>query len=192
MSDNFTTTDASSATVTVAASDDGAAKAAKIVSFRFDSQATYTRPANTTAYSANQAIADSTSSPNPLTFTSVARANAMGGIILDATLVIDEKNATAAEFHLWLFNASPTATNDGSAFAPSTSDSNKCFGPIIFTPANMSDGSNSRLYRAVNLPLVFTCGASTTSIYGLLTTRTGFTPVSGATYQFNLKGIMET
>jgi hypothetical protein len=192
MSDNFTTTDASSSTVTLSASDDGTSKAAKVVSMMAYPVATNTRPADTNAYAALDSVNSSTSSPTVLSFTGAVRANGMGGMITDACLVIDNKNSVAEEIHLWLFNASPTATNDNAAFAPSTGDSNKCIGHLIFTAANMSDGTNSRVYRAVNDPLVFQAGASTTTIYGVFQTRTAFTPTSAETWHVTLTIVQET
>jgi hypothetical protein len=194
VSDNFTTLDYNTATgITLAASDDGTAKASKIVSFLAGATATNTRPADTNAYTANDAVTNSTSAPTTLTFTSCARANGMGGVITGAQLVINKANAVTAEFHLWLFSASPTMTNDNAAFAPSTGDSANVTGsPIIFTGADMSDGSNSRIYNAINLPKSFKCGGSTTSLFGELQTRTAYTPTSAETYQITLYIIQET
>jgi hypothetical protein len=151
-----------------------------------------TRTADTNAYAANDSVNSSVSSPTVMTFTGCARANGMGGSIEGCELVIDEKNTTPAEFHLWLFNASPTATNDNAAFAPSTGDSNKVVAHLIFTAADMSDGTNSRLYSAVNCPKVFQCAGGTTSLYGVMQTRTAYTPASGITYQFTLAIRQET
>ncbi len=81
MADNFTTSDASAVTVTLAASDDGSAKAAKIVSFTVEPSATVIRPNDANAYTAADAITSATSSATAYTFSNCARLNGGCGTI---------------------------------------------------------------------------------------------------------------
>lgn len=77
--------------------------------------ATLTRPADTTAYTAKDAVADSTSAPTVLTFSNLARVNAGSGYIVKARLMTNQSTNTA-RFRLHLFDTSPTAINDNAAY----------------------------------------------------------------------------
>lgn len=190
MTDNTTTRDASGNPVTVRTSDDGTAKAGVFVSEMSTPSANFTRPADTTAYAANDAVNNSTSAPTVMTFTGMARTTGMGGIIAGATLHVGEKNATAAEFHLWLFDTSPTMNNDNAAFAPASGDLANLVGVLIFSPTNMSDATGMRVYQAINCPLPYRAAA--TGLYGALQTRTAFTPSSACTFRVKLHLVKET
>lgn len=190
MADNITTLNASSVTVTVATSDDGTAQSPKVVSWTVQPTATLTRPGDTTAYTANDSVANSTGSPTALTFANCARVTGGCGLIRDATLILSGITTTVAEFHLWVFDTSPTVTADNSAFAPSDADAANVQAVLMFNGGNMSDGSNNRIYKLVNAPQMFkTSGAL--ALYGALMTRTGYTPTSGETYQFDLDIVQE-
>lgn len=192
MADNWTTTDAGGFTVTLSSSDDGTSQAAIIVSKQVTVTATYTRPPDTNAYAANDAISNSTSAPSVLTFSGCARINAGGGAIVGAKLIMDEKNAIIADFHLWLFDTSPTAINDNAAFAPSTAETANVTAPILISGALMTDGSNSRIQLGSFTPVPFRCAAASKALYGLLQTRTPFTPKNGGTFKIVLDIIQET
>ena len=84
-----------------------------------NASANFTRPANTTAYTAADLVANNTTagSVTPLSFT-VARYALGGGRITRAFLTKSTVTTTAATFRLHLFTASPTVTNgDNGAFA---------------------------------------------------------------------------
>lgn len=197
MADNFPISDRNGSAVTLRASADASGyQASVIVSELLTPTQNFTRPADTTAYAAGDAVSNSTSSPTVLTFASMARANGMGGTIIGARLFIANKAAIAAEFHLLLFNASPTANNDNAAFALGSADLDAMVGFLMFTPSAMTDSGNGsypfRAYDAVNCPHPYRCGGSATSLYGLLTTRTAFTPASGTKFRVDLHAIKET
>lgn len=190
MADNITTLNASSVTVTVATSDDGTAQSPKVVSWTVQPTATLTRPGDTTAYTANDSVANSTGSPTALTFSNCARVTGGCGLIRDATLILSGMTTTVAEFHLWVFDTSPTVTADNSAFNPSDGDAANVQCVLMFNAGNMSDGTSNRVYKLVNAPQMFkTSGAL--ELYGALMTRTGYTPTSGETYQFDLDIVQE-
>jgi len=190
MTDNLSTSDYSGTSRTMRASDDGTALAPIHVSEMGTSSANFTRPSNATAYTANDAVANSTSAPTVLTFTGMARITGGGGLITGATLHIGEKNTTAAEFHLWLFDTSPTLNNDNDAFAPASGDLANLVGIVIFSPTNMSDATGMRVYQAINCPIAYRAAA--TGLYGVLQTRTAYTPASAATFRVKLHVTKET
>lgn len=190
MADNTTTTNASGTTETVRTSDDGTAKAGVFVSEMATISANFTRPADTTAYAANDAVNNSTSSPTVMTLTGAGRTTGMGGMIVGATLHVGDKNATAAEFHVWLFDTSPTMNNDNAAFAPASGDLANVTGMLIFSPTNMSDATGMRIYQAINCPVPYR--PSATGLYAAMQTRTAFTPISGCTFRLKAHVVKET
>src|SRR5205823_14883156 len=78
-----------------------------------------TRPADTTAYAANDAIADSTTAATYRSFASGVRASGGSGYIIAALMVI-ENTASAwnnAAVRMWLYsNNTGTVVNDNVAF----------------------------------------------------------------------------
>src|SRR5688572_28049103 len=97
------------------------------------SSATFTRPADTNAYAASDAVSNSTTAPVALTFTNVARVNAGSGYITTARLLKNGTTTANANFRLYLFNTSPTAINDNAAFTLLWANRATCIGYIDFT-----------------------------------------------------------
>ena len=75
-----------------------------------------TRPSDTTAYAANDVIADSTSVPTLLSFLNCANAAAGQGYIVKTRLMTDQKTCTA-RFRLSFYHTATTPINDN---APKT------------------------------------------------------------------------
>jgi len=144
-----------------------------------------TRPANTTAYTAKDAIADAASGALVWTFTGVARGIGGGGYIVLANIGTNQTTNTET-FKLHLFNAAPTALQDNAACtAPLYADLSKYVGTITF-PACAVEGTGATMAYAnatpndsgTKLPMAYLCGADA-NLYGLLETPNGFTPASG-------------
>ena len=191
MADNVDTQDFTTAVAAkMRASDDGTAKAAVIVSEMGAPTATFTRPADVIAYAANDAVNNSTSAPVVMTFTSMARGTGMGGMIVGAKLIVSTKNAIAAEYHLLLFDTTVTMNNDNAALDISDANSLTYVGHLMFSPANMTDTVSNRMYLAGNLPVAYRCAA--TGLYGVLTTRTAFTPGNADVFKIVLDVFKET
>jgi hypothetical protein len=150
--------------------------------------ATLTRPADTNAYAAGDAVTDSTSSPSQITFSNAARINNGSGVIVSATLIDSVNAGTKGQFELWLFDASVTPNNDNAAFAPSDADAAKAIGVITFG-AN-SPGSNNAIYPAGPLSIAFQCSGGIANIFGLLVVRNAYTPTSGEQFTIRL-GIIQ-
>ena len=153
-----------------------------------DGEATITRPADTTAYTAGDAVANSTSAPTTLTFASVARANGGSGVILGAQLIDDSAPATVGQFVLYLFSASPTPTNDNSALSVSDADALNLVGIIPFTTSKGLTACT--VYAPFALgdasPFGFTCDAASSSLFGLLQAANGYTPASAGVLTISL------
>lgn len=192
MADNVTTKDASDATVTIATSDDGTAHSPRVVSHTAEVDVSLTRPNDTNAYAANDAITTATSSASGYTFSNCARVNAGCGTIQDAELILSDPNATLCNFELWLFDAAPAVPNDNAAFAFTDAEAATVTAVLKFYASDYSDSSNNRIYHMANPPRSFKCASASKALYGVLKTLTAFTPVAQATHRVKLKIIQDT
>lgn len=144
----------------------------------------FARPADTTAYAINDAVANSTSAPTILTFANAGRVIGGSGYIVKAELCTDQAACVAA-FRLHLFTASVTPYNDNAAYTALYANRASRVGYIDF-PAVSQEGSGSTSAFALWIgQLLYVCDASATSLYGLLETKTAFTPASAQ--NFNIK-----
>lgn len=145
-----------------------------------------TRPANTTAYAANDVISENASTGTAWSFSGQGRS----GLITGATLVTNKQSVTAA-FTLFLFRATPTGVlNDNAAnTSPVFAEASDYIGHIDFDAAESLGSSSSWTLASPgtggNLPLPFFTPSNDT-IYGVLVTRDVFTPDSGQQFSITL------
>lgn len=147
--------------------------------------ASFTRPANTTAYAANGAVSDSTTAATTLTFASSARVSGGSGLILSARHVKNSTTTANATFRLWLYRATVSAVNDGSQFPLLFANRNNRIGFIDFSHTTAGTGSDasSSLVTFVNLPFV----ATGTSLFGQLIATAAYVPTSGEQHYLELE-----
>jgi hypothetical protein len=154
--------------------------------FQVAASALFARPSDTTPYSALDAVSNSTSVPALIEFTGSARALGGSGVILSARHL---KNSTAiASFRLHLYRASTaSAVNDNAQFALLFANRSTRIGFIDFAHSTGGTGSDSTnaLSTFVNLP--FICDAATSSLFGILTTTSGYTPASAEQHFIELQ-----
>jgi hypothetical protein len=145
--------------------------------------AAFTRPADTNAYAANDAVANSTSAPAVLTFANLVRVGGQGGYITKARIWTDQSTC-AARFRLHLWNVTQTPINDNAAFTLLWANRAAYVGSITFAAA-ATEGSGSDAAAAADatlrLPFV-----ATGSLVGLLETLDIFTPASGQRFFIEL------
>ena len=145
---------------------------------------TITRPADTTAYAANDAWADSTSAPTSggFTLSNVCAAAGKGTLITSLVVVSSNDPASLLVGEVWLFDSAVTAVNDNAAMnALSDSDALKLVAVIPFGLQSTGDGTDLNSYYAVNgLGLRATCVGSANLRY-LVKVRSAYTPASGET-----------
>lgn len=141
--------------------------------------ATITRPADTTAYAAKDAVADSTSAPTVLTFSKIARLPGSSGYIVKARLMTNQSTNTA-RFRLHLYHTAPTAINDNAAHTLLWANRANRVGYIDF-PAAQTEGTGSDAANSQNdtVRMPFVCASASRHLYGLLETLDAFTPASG-------------
>lgn len=143
----------------------------------FDSQTTFTRPANTTAYTAGDVVGATLAA---IEFRDIGDPG-ISIVITDADLRIDVTSVPAGmtSFRLHLYNATPpSALADNAAWDLPSGDRAAYLGYIdLGTPVDVgstlfvqTDGSGSKQIKM----------GATSSLWGYLVTNGGFTPTSAA------------
>ena len=146
--------------------------------------ATQTRPDNATPYSIGDVVG--TDVATNMTFANVCSSVGAGFIITGCSLEIDVNAVPAGmtSFRLHLFNAAPTAITDNLAMNLIAADRAKYLGYIdLVTPVDLGDtlwSQNDNLNFKSKL-------AASTSIYGVLETRTAYTPAALTVKKVELK-----
>lgn len=141
-----------------------------------------TRPANTTAYSAGDAISEVTTNDH-FTF-SVFKDQHRKYASIDAAWLMSSVDASALDAELWLFHTAPTETADNSAFAPPDAERLTLLGVIDFPDTTAKSASNWSVCQATGLVLPIRGTAE--NIYGQLVARNAYTPSSGEVFTVNL------
>lgn len=144
-----------------------------------------TRPADTTQYGINDALADSTSAPTTggFTFSNAARSSGGSGIITDAIIVTSADATTLLQGEIMIFNQAVTAVNDNAAFAISDNEAKTLIGKIPFT---LEDIGNNGWCHVQNLNIGFTC-VGTANLRFLVRVKNAYTPVSAEVFTFIIK-----
>lgn len=147
---------------------------------------TLQRPNDTTAYTAGDAISDSTTAPTPISFAGVIPEEGTQRLVMHAILESDQA-ALAATIELHLFKSSVTPTNDNAAFNLSYANSAERLGVISFYDW-FNDGGVARSQSAVDItpPVYATTG---TTVYGMLKAVGAFTPAAEQNFRATLNVI---
>lgn len=146
-------------------------------------QASFTRPADTTAYAANDLVANSVTagSVTPMTFLFPSKRN----IRIDGVKV--QKSGTTAangNFHLRLYGSSPTCANgDNGAWSTNLASYLGKLDPAIVEA--FTDGCAIVASFAEGSDLHVDLGVDRT-IYGLLVADAAYTPASGEVFTVTL------
>lgn len=146
----------------------------------------FTRPADTTAYAAQDVVSNSTSSPAVLTFAAAGRYPGSSGIILSARHMKSSTSTSGATYRLHLYRVAPTAIADNAPFTMLYANRANRVGFIDFLHSAAGAGSDctNALSTFVNLP--FLCEASTVNLFGILTVTGAYTPTSGEQHYVEL------
>jgi len=167
---------------------DSTATALKVrsVAVVFNREATLTRPANTTVYTAGDAVTDTGGAIR--TFTNIASANGKGARIDNAVMIYQTLIAAPGYFELWLLDTTCTPTTDNAAFAPDDGESATV---VAIIPFNLiSNAAANMVYQSDGVPRTVKCAAGTTSLFGLVKTPNGYTPAANSeTMIFRLQGV---
>lgn len=152
----------------------------------------FTRPADTTQYTAADLIANSTTagSVEPLKFTTT-RLGSGRGIIRRVRLFKDDETVTAASFNVHLFSQSPTVTNgDNGAFAVDTA--RHFLGTVAIDMSTGAFATTTDLIEAavVNPEINFDLSHVSSNerrLYGLLEAVGAYAPSSGELFEVTLE-----
>jgi len=144
-----------------------------------------TRPADTTAYTVNDALSNSTSAPTSggFTFANAAAVSGGAGIITDAIVATSVDTGIGIQGELWIFDRAVTNINDNAAFAISDSEVKTCIGKI---PFSVEDIGNNWFYHAQNLNIGFVCNGSA-DLRFLIRVRSAYSPGNAEVFTFVLK-----
>lgn len=146
---------------------------------------TFTRPADTTAYTAKDVVADSTSAATIRTFAGAARVSGGSGYITKAQLLTDQ-SANTARFRLHLYNtSSPTVLNDNAPNTVLYANAGKYVGWIDFDACTTETGSSVAQALNSTVRLAYTTSGNDT-LYGVLEAVDAFTPASGQQFTIRL------
>lgn len=164
----------------------------------YKTSASFTRPANTTAYTAGDLVANSTTAASvvPMIFAIPTQG------FLPTSVKIEDANGDGSSttiFSLMLYQYSPTPVN-GDNGVYNTNDAG-FLGSVIVdctqygvasTPLLSSTVSEGIASVDTNLLSIYpddTAGIETTQIYGLLQAINSYTPNSGTTFTVTLRGV---
>lgn len=155
----------------------------------FDTSTTFTRPADTTAYTANDLVANSTTAGSvvPMTFNITGGRNAR---IWRAYIQFNSATVTNAKFNLHLYLSSPTCTNGDNGAWLTTNSGYQGFIAVDATGQTFSD--NTRGYgvyvnNSVFAPM-YVQGGFNQQIFGLLQATAAYTPTSAEVFTVGLIG----
>lgn len=149
--------------------------------------ANFTRPANTTAYAAGQII-NANAALVPFSFGRDAGAPVDRKFkVFGGHIVSSDKTVTLPELELLLFTNSFAITADGTEFAPTYANLSENYIGSIYFDNFKTYGTRMLSEGIMNVPeIVATPSAGTVTIYGVLVTRNGWTPISGQQFKIFL------
>lgn len=147
-----------------------------------------TRPADTAAYALGDVLNESASAGTVWTFAAIGPT--AGRILITAIVLEIDVAAVPAgmgAFRLHLYDAAPTAINDNAAFDLAAGDRTKYLGFIdIPLPEKLGStlwAQDDTIRKQVKL------AAASTSIYGMLETRSAFPPTASALLKLGLRAL---
>lgn len=144
---------------------------------------TFARPANVDRYIANDVVSDG----NPVEFQNAGAIEEGTGYITKALIRTDRSTDTEQlRLHLFTNDPSPVPA-DNSPFQLTWFWADFYIGFIDFPPLSTEGaGSDSSGAMLDGIRLGYKCGVGQTSIYGVLETKSAFTPASGQQFKIEL------
>jgi len=137
------------------------------------------RPANTTAYAANDAWADTTPTSGGFSITGAAFASGGYGQLHELVLTSDADPATLLQGEIWIFNQSVTAVTDNAAFAITDAEARTLMGIVPFVMISSAGGSGANSVAYIpNIGMIYNCSGST-SLRFLVKVKNAYTPANG-------------
>lgn len=153
--------------------------------------ATFTRPSDTTQYTAGDAVSDNTTSATAANFTLLGMGSA--GVIKSVTLHKTDKDTTGADFDVYFFTTQPDGTTyeDNAAEAITDAVFQTCVGFVSLTAS--SDGRSMALgdvYCKTNLDLPYLIDSGS-SLYFVVVARGTYTPASAEVFTLHVGAVIQ-
>lgn len=159
---------------------------------QFTRTLTFTRLANTTQYTAGDAVSDNATTATVATFTlaNMCSGKGGGGRIDSIVLHKSDQDLTAADFDIYLFDTAVDGANfeDNVAHGLTDAELATCLGFVALTAA--ADGiamTTGDLYHKTNLDWTYGLYAGT-SIYVVIIARGAYTPASAEVFTLRFSG----
>ena len=165
---------------------DGTTNLVYTKSYAVTATTSITRPADTTAYLAGDAIANSTSSPTTggFTLSNMARVSGGSGILTD--LIMESSDTAALSGEVWIYDSAVTAQNDNTAWSVSDADQLKLVAKVPFT---LVPDTNNAVAHIQGLNIEFICNGSRDLRFLLKATGGTLTTTSGSVYTVRAKAV---
>lgn len=160
----------------------------------------FTRPNDSTQYSAGDAVSDATTTATAATFLipSMGAGSGMGGIIHSVTLHKSDQDQTGADFDIYFFKSQPVATgwDDNAAVAITDTEWQSCVGFVSFTASTDARSVvTGDIYCKSNLDLPYECGTDTTTVvaplYYLIIARGTYTPAAQEVFTLTIGAVIQ-
>lgn len=150
------------------------------------SSAAFSRPADTTAYLANDVVINATSNPTHLAFLTAARGSGRGGYITKVRIATDQE-ANVASYRLWLwYNTPPATLVDNSPMGLLWAQRAVRLGYVDVGPMTTEDTGVGDHAEAQVADVRFPYYCATSTLFGVLETKTAFTPASAQQFYVEL------
>lgn len=153
--------------------------------------ANFTRPADTTAYTAGDVVGPVTT-PAAMEFVPVTEDKKDYAKIVSAVLITSANVATKPDLELWLFDTTLTPAADNAPFAPSDAEARTLVGVIPFATASFrvgkadSGADGNAICEVKNLQIAVQSQSAGGAIYGVLVARNAYVPVASERFDVRL------
>jgi len=151
---------------------------------RIGTAAALTRPADTTAYAAGDAVG--TASTSNLTLSNATRNNAGGGRILAVRLFKSGTTVTNATFTVLFFNTAPTAVADNAAFNLLYAEQAYYIGEVALSTMTARGTGGGYAFSSISAPIWFQAASGSKSLIAVITAAAAYTPASAETFQLSV------
>ena len=152
-----------------------------IKSYATQVRASITRPANTTAYTANDVVSDATGDAH-YTFSDMANVGRQTGEIVTAKCISSGNESTLPDCDLYLYDTDIADVADNAAFAATDAENLRCVGVLNFAQASWKSSGASSICELKNVGLQYKCLNKNLQLFGQLVMRNAYTPISAEVF----------
>jgi hypothetical protein len=148
----------------------------------------FTRPADTTAYTAGDVVG--TSPAAVITLSNCARVAGGSGIITSVRLAADSATTANGIFRVYFFSTAPTAIADNSPFTLLWANRAIRVGAVDLTLRTEGSGSDSAEAFNSSVVVPFTCASSSKDLTAVLVAEAAYAPKNAGLFRLEV-GIVQ-